>query len=116
MSTLSLRAPTNSSKLRQVIGAIIYIRVSTKEQTDMINLLQRLLRRFADRGPLVSLTIVAVVAIAAFAGNTAEQRPGPDGPRVEHHRVDLDRGRIGGHVGAGHARDDLIESHRRRRY
>jgi site-specific DNA recombinase len=38
MSTLSLRASANSSKLRQMVGAIIYIRVSTKEQTENLSL------------------------------------------------------------------------------
>src|SRR5882672_2190392 len=35
---ITLRAPANGSKLRPMIGAVIYIRVSTKEQTENLSL------------------------------------------------------------------------------
>src|SRR6267378_6474352 len=38
MSATSLRAPANESKLRPMVGAVIYIRVSTKEQTENLSL------------------------------------------------------------------------------
>ena len=38
MRTTSLRASANGSKLPQMVGAVIYIRVSTKEQTENLSL------------------------------------------------------------------------------
>src|SRR6266566_4609691 len=38
MSTTSLRASANGSKLREMVGAVTYIRVSTKEQTENLSL------------------------------------------------------------------------------
>src|SRR5258708_7897491 len=38
MSATSLRAPANGSKLPQMVGAVTYIRVSTKEQTENLSL------------------------------------------------------------------------------
>jgi DNA invertase Pin-like site-specific DNA recombinase len=37
-SLITLPAPTNGSKLRPMVGAVIYIRVSTKEQTENLSL------------------------------------------------------------------------------
>jgi hypothetical protein len=37
-SLITLRAPPNGSKLRPMVGAVIYIRVSTKEQTENLSL------------------------------------------------------------------------------
>ena len=38
MSTSTLPAPANGSKLRPMVGAVTYIRVSTKEQTENLSL------------------------------------------------------------------------------
>src|SRR5260370_38618102 len=38
MSAISLRASPKSSMLREMVGAVIYIRVSTKEQTENLSL------------------------------------------------------------------------------
>ena len=38
MSTSILRTPENGSKLRPMVGAVVYIRVSTKEQTENLSL------------------------------------------------------------------------------
>src|SRR5947207_5996303 len=35
---ITLRAPTNGSKLRPMVGAVVYVRVSTKEQTENLSL------------------------------------------------------------------------------
>jgi hypothetical protein len=38
MSANSLRSSSDGSKLRQMVGAVTYIRVSTKEQTENLSL------------------------------------------------------------------------------
>src|SRR5256714_5138442 len=42
MGTTSLRASANGSKLPQMVGAVIYIRVSTKEQAENVSLATQL--------------------------------------------------------------------------
>src|SRR5713226_2396652 len=37
-SPIALPAPANGSKLRPMVGAVVYIRVSTKEQTENLSL------------------------------------------------------------------------------
>ena len=41
-SRITVRAPANGSKLRPMVGAVIYIRVRTKEQTENLSLTTQL--------------------------------------------------------------------------